>query len=160
MGLCTLALFTACKSQESVYRQAYEQAQANNTPTDVVVIAPQEEKVEPVVTTPVKQEPVVVEDNTPVRTIQGGLTVTKGEPLRAYSVVVGSFSIETNANGLYNALVNRGYSARVVKTNETINGHTGWYRVVASSYDEKSQAINSRNSLQGTYRDAWLLFNK
>lgn len=159
MGLCTLALFTACKSQESVYRQAYEQARANEA-TDVVVIAPQEEKVEPVVTTPVKQEPVVVEDNTPVRTIQGGLTVIKGEPLRAFSVVVGSFMNETNANGLYNALVNRGYNARVVRTNETINGHTGWFRVAASSYDDKSQAVSSRNGLQGTYPDAWLLFNK
>lgn len=162
MGLCTLALFTACKSQESIYRQAYDAAKANES-NDYVVIAPQETpKAEPVVAAPVakKEEPVVVEDNTPVRTIQGGLTVIKGEPLGAYSVVVGSFMNQTNAEGLYNALVNRGYNARVVKTNETINGHTGWYRVAASSYDVKSQAVNSRNSLQGTYPDAWLLFNK
>lgn len=161
MGLCTLALFTACKSQESIYRQAYDAAKANES-NDYVVIAPQETpKAEPVVAAPVqREEPVVVEDNTPVRTIQGGLTVIKGEPLCAYSVVVGSFMNQTNAEGLYNALVNRGYNARVVKTNETINGHTGWYRVAASSYDVKSQAVSSRSSLQGSYPDAWLLFNK
>lgn len=164
MGLCTLALFAACKSQESIYRQAYDAAKANEQ-NDYVVIAPQETKAEPVVAAPApapvkKEEPVVVEDNTPVRTIQGGLTVIKGEPLGAYSVVVGSFTIQTNAEGLYNALVSRGYNARVIKTNETINGHTGWYRVAASSYDAKNQAVNSRNSLQSNYPDAWLLFNK
>lgn len=158
MGLCTLALFTACKSQESAYKAAYEAAQANES-TDVVTVTPQQtQTVTPVTTTPVQQNPVV--DNTPVRTIQGGLSVVKGEPLRAFSVIVGSFMNQTNAEGLYNQLVGRGYSARVVRTNETINGHTGWYRVAASSYDDKAQAVNSRNGLQGSYPDAWLLYNK
>lgn len=130
-----------------------------NQNNDVVAVTPQEtQTVTPVTTTPVQQTPAV--DNTPVRTIQGGLSVIKGEPLRAYSVVVGSFMNQTNADGLYNTLVNRGYAARVVRTNETINGHTGWYRVAASSYDDKMQAVNSRNGLQSQYPDAWLLFNK
>lgn len=156
MGLCTLALFTACKSQESAYRAAYDAAKANDN-SEVVTVAPQQ-TVSQVTTTPVQQQPVI--DNTPVRTIQGGLSIIKGEPLRAYSVVVGSFMNQTNAEGFYNTLVNRGYSARVVRTNETINGHTGWYRVAASSYDDKMQAVSSRNSLQSNYPDAWLLFNK
>lgn len=157
LGLCTLALFTACKSQESAYRAAYDAAKANEA-ADVVVITPQEQQTEaPVVTK--KEEPVVV-DNTPVRTIQGGLSVVKGEALRTYSVIVGSFMNQTNAEGLYNTLSNRGYNARVVRTNETINGHTGWYRVAASSYDDKGQAVSSRTGLQATYPDAWLLFNK
>lgn len=162
MGLCTLALFTACKSQESAYKAAYEAAKANEA-TDVVVITPQETKVEtpaPAPTTVKVVEEPVVEDNTPVRTIQGGLSVIKGEPLRAYSVVVGSFMNQTNAEALYSTLVNQGYNARVVRTNETINGHTGWYRVAASSYDQKNQAVSSRNTLQNTYSGAWLLFNK
>lgn len=159
MGLCTLTLFTACKSKESAYRAAYEAAMAKQN-NDIVAVTPQEtQTVTPVTTTPVQQQTPVV-DNTPVRTIQGGLTVIKGESLRAYSVVVGSFMNQTNAEGLYNSLVNRGYAARVVRTNETINGHTGWYRVAASSYDDKMQAVNSRNGLQGEYPDAWLLFNK
>lgn len=159
MGLCTLALFTACKSQESAYKAAYEAAKANEN-ADVVTVSPQETVVTPVTpqTVQPKQDPVV--DNTPVRTIQGGLSVVKGEPLRAFSVIVGSFMNQTNAEGLYNQLVGRGYSARVVRTNETINGHTGWYRVAASSYDDKGQAVSSRNGLQGNYPDAWLLYNK
>ena len=158
MGLCTLALFTACKSQESAYRAAYEAAKANESSETVTVVPQQQETtVTPVVTTPV-QEPVV--DNTPVRTIAGGLTVLKGEPLNQYSVVVGSFMNQTNAEGLYTTLVNRGYSARLVRTNETINGHTGWYRVAASSYDNKAYAVDSKNQLKGTYPDAWLLLNK
>ena len=158
MGLCTLALFTACKSQESDYRAAYEAAKANESSETVTVVPQQQETtVTPVVTTPV-QEPVV--DNTPVRTIAGGLTVLKGEPLNQYSVIVGSFMNQTNAEGLYTTLVNRGYSARLVRTNETINGHTGWYRVAASSYDNKAYAVDSKNQLKGTYPDAWLLLNK
>ena len=158
MGLCTLALFTACKSQESAYRAAYEAAKANESSETVTVVPQQQETtVTPVVTTPV-QEPVV--DNTPVRTIAGGLTVLKGEPLNQYSVIVGSFMNQTNAEGLYTTLVNRGYSARLVRTNETINGHTGWYRVIASSYDDKASAVQSRNQLISDYAGAWLLYNK
>ena len=42
----------------------------------------------------------------------------------------------------------------VMKTNETINGHTGWYRVVASSFASKSQAVQSKNTLRDTYPGA------
>lgn len=157
MGLCTLALFTACKSKESAYKQAYEAAKANEN-TDLVVVTPQQTQTTTPAVTTTPAQPVA--DNTPVRTIQGGLSVIKGEPLRAYSVIVGSFMNQTNAEGLYNTLVNRGYSARVVRTNETINGHTGWYRVAASSYDDKMQAVSSRNGMKDVYPDAWLLFNK
>lgn len=155
LGLCTVALFTACKSQESAYRQAYLKAQkANlNKTTQTVSIAPQpQEQV-----TPVNTQPVVTDDATPVRTIQGGVTVVNGEPLKAFSVVVGSFVNQTNAEGQMASLRNRGLAARVVKTNETINGHTGWYRVVASSFDTKGEAAQSRNSLIGTYPGAWIL---
>lgn len=161
LGLGTLALFTACKSQESAYKAAYDAAKANES-TDVVVITPQETTtVTPApTTTTVKVVEEVAEDNTPVRTIQGGLSVIKGEPLRAYSVIVGSFMNQTNAEALYSKLNNEGYNARIVRTNETINGHTGWYRVAASSYDQKNQASRDRNNLQSTYSGAWLLYNK
>lgn len=155
LGLCTVALFTACKSQESAYRQAYLKAQKENLnkTTQTVSIAPQpQEQV-----TPVNTQPVVTDDATPVRTIQGGVTVVNGEPLKAFSVVVGSFVNQTNAEGQMASLRNRGLAARVVKTNETINGHTGWYRVVASSFDTKGEAAQSRNSLIGTYPGAWIL---
>ena len=132
LSLCTVAMFTACKSQESAYRQAYEK-------------------------TPVATQPVYNDDATPVRTIQGGVTVVNGEPLKAFSVVVGSFVNQTNAEGQMSSLRSRGMAARVVKTNETISGHTGWYRVVASSFDTKGEAVQSRNTLIGMYPGAWIL---
>ncbi len=155
LGLCTVAMFTACRTQESAYRQAYEKARAQemNKTTQTVTIAPQpQEQVAPVVTQPVSND-----DATPVRTIQGGVTVVNGEPLKAFSVVVGSFVNQQNAEGQMTSLRSRGLAARVVKTNETISGHTGWYRVVASSYDTKGEAVLSRNSLIGMYPGAWIL---
>jgi putative lipoprotein len=148
-------MFTACKSQESAYRQAYEKARAQeqNKTTQTVTIAPQpQEQV-----TPVATQPVYNDDATPVRTIQGGVTVVNGEPLKAFSVVVGSFVNQTNAEGQMSSLRSRGMAARVVKTNETISGHTGWYRVVASSFDTKGEAVQSRNTLIGMYPGAWIL---
>ena len=170
LSLCAVALFAAsCKSQESAYRQAYERARAQemNKPTQTVTIIPQNTQPQPVQPAPVQQPAapvvqrtvVVEEDNTPVRTIQGAKRVIDGEPLKAFSVVVGSFVNETNARGMMNTLRNRGYAARVMKTNETINGHTGWYRVVASSFASKSQAVQSKNTLRDTYPGAWILGN-
>lgn len=157
IGLGTLALVSSCgKSQESAYRQAYERARAQEqqSNTQAVAVTPAPQQVAPVVTTP------VATDDTPVRTIQGGFSVLKGEPLKAYSVVTGSFVNQTNAEGMMNSLRNRGYSARIVKTNETINGQTGWYRVVASSFDNKAQAVQSRNELSSTYPGSWLLHSR
>ena len=139
LGLCTVAMFTACKYLKSAYPQAYEKART-------------QEQVTPVATLPVSND-----DATPVRTIQGGVTVVNGEPLKAFSVVVGSFVNQTNAEGQMNSLRSRGLAARVVKTNETISGHTGWYRVVASSFDTKGEAVQSRNTLIGMYPGAWIL---
>lgn len=159
LGLCTMAFFTACKSQESAYRKAFEKAQQQNQNriTQPTVIIPNQQAPKPVAT------PVVpVEDNdpTPVRTIQGGVTVVDGDVLKAYSVVVGSFINRTNADGMAATLRVRGLAARVVKTNETINGHTGWYRVIASSFDSKAQAVQSKSKLVDSYPGAWLLFHK
>lgn len=169
LALCAAVAFTGCKSQESAYRQAYEKAKAqemnskgDDTATTVTVAptttAGDEQKVvvTPVTTTPASS----AADHADVRTIPGGVTVVSGEVLRAYSVVVGSFVTQANAEGLMETLKGRGYAARVVRTNETINGHTGWYRVIASSYDDKASAAQSRDELVGTYAGAWLLHTK
>lgn len=165
-GLCAAMLFTGCKSQESAYKQAYEKAKAQemaqgNTNSTGNVTEPATDVEEKTVeVTPVERETTPVVDNTPVRTIKGGLAVVKGSPLRAYSVVVGSFVTQANAEGLATRLEGNGYASRVVKTNETINGHTGWFRVIASSFDDKASAVQSRNGLREGYPDAWLLYHK
>lgn len=167
LGLATL--MTGCKSQESAYKAAYEKAKAQETAsvqtpaTTTVAVQPQQTVTEtvPVQQPQQQQQPVqtAVQD-ADVRTIQGGFSVVSGNALKTYSVVVGSFVTQANAEGLMRTLNGKGFEARVVKTNETINGQTGWFRVVASSYDDKAAAVSSRDQLRSTYAGAWLLYSK
>lgn len=163
-GLCAAVLFTGCKSQQSAYRQAYEKAQQAQEAG--------KQNEQQVVTTPVQEETVAVTpvttttttttttDNSDVRTISGGYSVLKGNALHTYSVVVGSFVTQANAEALMSRLTNDGYDARILKTNETINGKTGWFRVIASSFDDKASSIQSRNALKDKFPGAWLLYQK
>ena len=154
MGLALVAAlaFVSCKSSESTYKKAYEKAKAQemaraNT-TDQVETAPV--TVTPVVTTtPVTTTPVANTENDR----QERLTVMNGGTLKAFNVVCGSFSNVDNANNLRNTLVAKGYSAQVAQ-----NPETGMYRVIASSFDDRATAIQSRDQLRGTYPDAWLLY--
>ena len=173
LGLLAAVLFTSCKSRESAYRQAYEQAMAQDNSrnneqqaqsstqevkeqsvvtTTVVPVTP--------VTTPVQKTESAIVDHSDVREIQGELSVINGNPLKTYSVVIGSFLTQANAEGCKNNLQQQGYDSRVVKTNETINGHTGWFRVIASSFDDKASAVQSRETLKADFSGAWLLYRK
>ncbi len=169
VGFMAIALFatafmTSCKSSESAYKKAYEKAKlqqangtANNAQTNNTVV------VEPVVPVTPNTPTVAVTDasnDTDVRRISGGITVVNGSGLKDYSVVVGSFTAQANAEGLQSTLKSKGYDAQVIKTNETINGITGWYRVIATTFASKDAAIESRNALRSTYSGAWLLYNK
>lgn len=158
LSMCAVVALTACKSQESAYRQAYEKAKQQETvaETTPVVVAPVQQ--DEVKVTPVTPAPQTVDAD--VRTIDAGMEVISGSPLKTYSVVCGSFSLKSNAEGLYNKLRNQGYDARLLRTNETIRGINPWYRVVGSSYDDKGQAVQSRTELRGTYNDAWLLLKR
>ena len=155
LSVCALAAFTSCGSSESAYKKAYEKAKAQEqTSTDnddsnkqeAPVVAPVE-----TVQQPVNQAPVVDNyDNEPVR--RENVSVVNGAGLKAYSVVVGSFGVKANAEGLQQRLKNAGYDAQVA-----YNAGNNMYRVVASTYDSKASAVQSRNQLRATYADAWLL---
>ena len=167
---------TSCKSKEDMYRKMYEEAKSQETAvaqTQAVVVAPVETTqtvVVPVETETVAQTTTTTETQTtttvtPVdlsgtRTIQGGVTVVSGDELKEFSVVVGSFQTQANAEGLKMLLQTKGYSARVIKTNETINGQTGWFRVIAASFSDKASAAQLRDQMIGDYPGAWLLYNK
>jgi len=155
-GLCVALAFTSCKSSDSVYRKAYEKAKAqeqnatntqNSGDENVAVVTPVVEKP--------ATETVVVDnaDNVPVR--QENLSVVNGDGLKNFSVVVGSFSVRANAEGLQSTLKSRGYAAQVA-----FNSGNNMYRVVASTFDNKTEAVRSRNELRAQYPDAWLLFNQ
>ncbi len=153
-GLCVALAFTSCKSNESMYKKAYEKAKASEQTAvveDEVVETP---VVTPLVETPVTKTTVVANtDNVSVRTED--LSVIDGKALRNYSVVVGSFGLKANAEGLAKTLRSAGYDARIA-----YNSARNMYRVVATSYDSKADAVSSRDQLRSKYPDAWLLFQK
>lgn len=154
-GFCLAVSFTGCKSSESAYKKAYEKAQAQAAQQQQITTPVEQTEtpvVTPVVTKPVDQTKVVDNlDNVTVR--QERVSVVNGAGLKNFSVVVGSFSVIANAEGLQQRLKNGGYNAQIVKNEER-----NMYRVVASTFDSKADAVQSRDQLRATYPDAWLLF--
>ena len=82
------------------------------------------------------------------------VSLVSGSGLKAYSVVVGSFGIETNAVNLQNKLKEQGYDAQVAKSTENM------YRVIISTHNEKAAAAQMRDKVISQYQGAWLLYKK
>ena len=152
-----LALASCGKSSESAYKKAYEKAKSQeaaqrvNDPTETPAT------VAPVTTRPATQNRVVDNsDNVSVR--QERVSLINGSGLKNYSVVVGSFGLQTNAEGLQQQLRDGGYNAQIVK-NEANN----MFRVVATTFENKADAARSRDQIRGSKfnpkGDAWLLYN-
>lgn len=150
LGLCIVLALASCKSKESMYKKAYEKAQAQ----EVQQPATTEPVVTPLETTTPSESTNTEVDNASVR--QENVSLVTGSGLQNFSVVVGSFSLKANAEGLYNTLKNSGYDAQIV-----FNSERNMYRVVASTFVDKAGAVKSRNELRASkYPDAWLLFKK
>lgn len=145
--------FSSCKSKESAYRKAYDKAKAQ----DAAVTTTETDYDNTPVVTPFVDTPVTDNssaentDNVAVRS--ENLTVVSGSGLKAYSVVVGSFSVKSNAESLVSRLRSQGYDAQLA-----YNSNRDMYRVVASTYADKASAVQSRTKLRNTYPDAWLLY--
>lgn len=158
-----VAILSGCKAKESMYKAAYDQAKAKEL-TDNTVKAPE---AEPQTQTPT-QETVVTQDPQTKAVEAPVVKVTKERvttidaddagKLKMFNVVLGSFSISTNAKGLKESLVADGYNAFVVQN------ATGWYRVIVASFDDRESATAFRESIQqryvGRFNDAWLLINQ
>lgn len=151
LGLCAVLALSSCgTSKESAYKKAYEKAQAQEqvqetTPEPVVT---------PLETTTPSQATTTEVDNATVRSED--VSLIAGSGLQNFSVVVGSFSVKANAEGLYNKLKSAGYDAQIV-----YNSQVNSYRVIASTHTDKAGAVKSRNTLRaGKYPDAWLLVKK
>ncbi len=154
-GLFAAAAFTGCKSSESAYKKAYEKAKAQETAQQPVEPTQAEEVnvVTPIVEKPATETTVI--DNTDnVQVRQERVSVISGSGLKSFSVVVGSFSVIANAEGLYQRLKSAGYDAQIAK-----NDDRNMYRVIAATFDNKADAAASRNEFRAKYPDAWLLFN-
>ena len=160
-ALCAALMFTGCKSSESAYKQAYLKAKQQEEQQQKQENSAQEAAQENNVVVPLEEKPVtntqVVDnaDNVPVR--QETVSVVAGAGLKNFSVVVGSFSLRANAEGLQQTLNNQGYNARVVVNNQV---SPAMYRVGATTFDTKGEAAASRNALQEKYPGAWLLYAK
>lgn len=154
VSVCAALVLASCgSSKESAYKKAYEKAKAQEQaePQQPVTQAP---VVAPVVTAPVQAPVADNVDNASVRTED--VTVIDGAGLQDYSVVVGSFSLKTNALGLQGTLKQEGNAAQVV-----YNSARNMYRVVVATYADKASAVSKRNQMRaGRYPDAWLLFKK
>ncbi|EFM02200.1 SPOR domain-containing protein [Hoylesella marshii] len=154
-GLCATLFLASCGSnKESAYRKAYEKAKAQEQTGNQENAEENTYTVTPVVTTPVTETRVVDNvDNVSVR--QESVTLVSGSGLKDYSVIVGSFSLKANAESLQGRLVAAGYSAQIA-----YNADRNMYRVVASTFANKADAVRSRNDFRATYPDAWLLYAK
>lgn len=143
MALLLAGGFTSCKPKQSAYKAVMERAQqreianaANETPKDEII-------------------PVIVDDSD-VRPER--VTAAQGENannLKRFSVVIGSFQNETNARSLRNRMSDQGYNA-ILAQNEQ-----GMYRVIVTSFDDKMDAVRSRESIKSMFapqfQDAWIL---
>ena len=147
-AICVALSMVSCKSSESAYKKAYEKSQQNQPSTTQVVQ-------QPVVQQPTTVAPVQTVTTTPVQTNENtrseNLTLVSGAGLKSFSVVVGSFSIQANAENLQKKLNGAGYAAQIAMNPQ------GMYRVIASTFDDLNGAVQSRNTLRAQYPDAWLL---
>ena len=159
IALCGAMVFTGCKSSETAYKQAYlkakqqEEAQQQQQQAAVVeeaaVVTPMVEKVATNTQTMDNADNILVK--------QESVSMVSGSGLKTFSVVIGSFLSKANAEGQMELLKKDGYDAQVVKSEA--DGKV-WYRVVATTFDTKTEAAASKNSLMGKFPGAWLLYAK
>ena len=155
--MSVLIVFASCKSKESAYKQAYEKAKAQEN-TQIQVNAPMQ--VTPVATpTPVVAAESDDYEATPVRQEQVSAVAVSGE-LKPYSVVCGSFTLQTNAQNLKDFLQGEGYASGIVK-----NVQKNMFRVIIGSYDTKAEAAKAREAFKVKYpsradfQGSWILLN-
>ena len=155
VAMCAVLALAGCKtSKESAYKKAYEKAQQQESQQAAETPAVTEQVVTPLETTTPSESTNTEVENATVR--QESVDLISGSGLQAYSVVVGSFSLKANAEGLASTLKSAGYDSQVV-----YNSSNNMYRVVASTFADKTGAVKSRNQLRaGKYPDAWLLLKK
>ena len=142
IGLCVvLAFATSCKSKQSAYRTAYEQAKAREVAEPVYNDIPPVTK--PISSTDTRQERI------------NPISGENAAGIRLYSVVIGSFTNRTNAYSLKERMQNEGYMP-VLAENEQ-----GMLRVILTSHDTRSEADRSRDAIRSkyypNYQDAWIL---
>ena len=147
-GLALLFMFSlnSCKSKESAYKRAYDQARAREVQQQPV------------------QAPVVLDDNNYGTTPKPKLenfqleritAVDNATGLQRYNVVIGSFTNKTNALSLKERMALRGYHPILAQNERQM------YRVIVASYGNRDEASAARDRIKAQFapefQDAWLL---
>ena len=141
-ALCLAFAFTSCGTKEDAYKKAYEKAKAQEEQQNQQKAVQDEAPVvTPLAEKQADQTTVTNVNNANVRS--ENVTVVSGKGLQAYSVVVGSFSLKANAEGLQSTLKQGGYDAQIA-----YNPQVNMYRVIASTSDDKTSAVQSRDAVQ------------
>ncbi len=148
-AICMVVAFGSCKPKQSAYKAAYEQAKEKESTAPVQVIVEEDDVVE---VAPVSKP------RTNEATRSERVSAVQGEDasrLKRFSVVIGSFQNQTNAYSLKERMAADGYSPVLAKNEQ------GMLRVIVTSFDDKTQAANSRDAIKAKYapnfQDAWLL---
>lgn len=144
MVFCVVTMCcVSCKSKQSAYKAAYEQAKER----EMTNSEPVEEQITP-----------VTKAKTSTATRQEKITPISGENpegIKLYSVVIGSFKNKTNAYSLKERMQNEGYMP-VLGENEQ-----GMLRVILTSHETRKEAEKSRDAIRAkffpNFQDAWLL---
>ena len=154
-GLCIAMTMASCGgSKDSAYKKAYEKAKAQEAQQAEEAPETEAPVVTPLVEKPATQTTVTDNaDNVSVRS--EAVTLVDGSGLKDFSVVVGSFSLKANAQGLQQRLIQQGHAAQIA-----YNPSIKYYRVIVATYSDKASAVNTRNQFRATYPDAWLLLKK
>nr|WP_315096904.1 SPOR domain-containing protein [uncultured Porphyromonas sp.] len=147
LALISLVSLSSCKTKQSAYRKAYEQAKQREVATQDTKPA-------------AEYEAPAASTAAPVTVRKERVSTYSGEDatrLKRFSVVVGSFQNPTNARSLKDRMEGQGYNA-VLATNDA-----GMLRVIVASYDTRDEAVASRDAIRSRFapdfKDAWLLEN-
>jgi len=124
-------MFSGCKAKQSAYQEVYESAQERSAVNTETSISPTDRKT----LTVLKETDFQAEK----------ITATDGREIKQYSVVVGSFINKTNAESLKKRMQADGYSPVLAQN------ATGMYRVIAATFDDKSDAYAGRDAVRERY---------
>ena len=135
----------SCGTNKKVYAPPFEEGEE----TEAVVV-----KENAQATTQTTQK---TENTKPVVSREEKVTMTHGDVLKRYNVIVGSFGDQNNAINLRNKLNGMGYTS-IIMRNEA-----GMSRVSIAGFDEEAPARAELLRIREQYpefADAWLLISK
>ena len=161
VSACVAVAFSSCKSSESAYKKAYENAKKQELAETAQAVeeTPVQEEVTPVVSTPVTTAPKVVESALAGVREEKVTVVSGSDTLKDYNVVAGSFSVKANAESLKDFLDKEGYQATIA-----FNADIAMYRVIVATYHDRASAADARDAFKAKYpnrqdfQGAWLLY--